>query len=134
MIMTMPTTLIILAWTLVFALAHIALVGAVRSRETGMKYNMGARDEPAPPPGKVTARLMRAQANLFETLPIFAIAVLIAHVSGRDDEITCYGAMLYLGARIVYVPLYAAGTPILRSVVWGASIAGIAMIIKTILV
>ncbi|MES3024089.1 MAG: MAPEG family protein [Pseudomonadota bacterium] len=129
----MTTTLTILAWTLVLAIVQIALAGAMRTRETGIGYNMGARDDAAPPPGKITARLQRAQANLFETLPLFAAAVLIAHVAGRESDVTVNGAMLYLGARVVYVPVYAAGIPVLRTLVWAVSLVGLVMIVKAIL-
>ena len=129
----MTTELVILGWTLVLALVQIGLAGALRTRETGIGYNMSARDTPAPPPSPMTARVQRAQANLFETLPLFAAAVLIAHVGGRNGEATLLGCQLYLAARVLYVPLYAFGVPVLRTIVWGISLWGIIMIIKAIL-
>jgi uncharacterized MAPEG superfamily protein len=129
----MTSELILLAWSVVLALAHVMLAAAFRNQETGIAYNMGARDEAAPPMRPVTARLYRAQANLFETLPLFAIAVLIAHVGGREGQLTLWGCQIYLAARVVYLPLYAAGIPVLRSVAWGASIAGLVMILAAIL-
>ncbi len=129
----MTTELMILGWTLVLALVQIGLAGALRTWETGIKYNMSARDGGAPPPSPMTARVQRAQANLFETLPLFAAAVLVAHVSGRNGEATLLGCQLYLAARVLYVPLYAFGVPVLRTVVWGASLGGLIMIIKAIL-
>jgi uncharacterized MAPEG superfamily protein len=95
----MTTELHILAWTLVLALIQVLLPSVVRSRETGLGHNGGPRDQPGPPVGKVTGRLMRAQNNLFETLPVFAIAILIAHLAGREGTLTLYGAWLYIAAR-----------------------------------
>jgi uncharacterized MAPEG superfamily protein len=129
----MTTQLTILGWTLVLALVQILLASSMRTRETGIEYNMSARDDKAPPPGRITSRLQRAQANLFETLPLFAAAVLIAHVGGRDGDLTLWGCWLYLVARIVYLPLYAAGIPMVRSLVWGASLAGLGMVLFAIL-
>lgn len=129
----MTTELTILGWTLVLALVQILLPATMRNRETGIEYNMGARDDKAPPPGRITARLQRAQANLFETLPLFAAAVLIAHVGGRDGDLTLWGCWLYLAARIVYLPLYAAGIPLIRSLVWVASLAGLGLVLAAIL-
>ncbi|NHZ61970.1 MAPEG family protein [Massilia genomosp. 1] len=129
----MTTELMILGWTLVLALVQIMATGAFRNKETGMKYNMSARDTPAPAPGVVTARLQRAQANLFETLPLFAAAVLIAHVGGREGDLTLWGAWMYLIARVVYVPLYAAGIPVVRSMVWSVSLVGLGMVLAAIL-
>lgn len=44
---------------------------------------MGARDVAMPPLSAVAERLKRAQDNLFETLPLFIAAVLIAHAEGQ---------------------------------------------------
>lgn len=129
----MTTELTLLGWTLVLALAQILLTAAARTRETGLSYNMSARDTQAPPMGKLTGRLQRAQANLFETLPLFAAAVLVAHASGRAGALSLLGAQLYLGARVLYVPLYAFGVPLVRSLVWGVSLAGLVMILYAIL-
>lgn len=129
----MTIELTLLAWTLVLALVQIALAATLRNQETGTAYNMGARDTPAPPPRAVTARLQRAQANLFETLPLFAAAVLVAHVGHVTGTLTQWGCWLYLIGRVIYVPLYAFGIPGLRTLVWMASVAGLMMILFAIL-
>src|SRR5688572_30742014 len=130
----MTPELTILAWTLVLAVVQILLPAMLRNRETGLDYNASARDTPSPAPvGKVTGRLQRAQSNLFETLPLFAAAVLIAHVAGRNGDLTFWGAALYLAARVVYVPLYAAGIPVIRSLAWTVGLAGLVMILVAIL-
>ncbi|MBQ5946108.1 MAPEG family protein [Massilia sp. ST3] len=130
----MNTELTILGWTLVLAIIQILLPALLRTQETGPAYNVGARDGEAPPPRPVTARLQRAQSNLFETLPLFAAAVLVAHVAGRLGELTWWGCWLYLLGRIVYVPLYAAGVPALRTLVWSVSVAGLGMVLAAILI
>jgi uncharacterized MAPEG superfamily protein len=129
----MTTELTLLAWTLVLALVQIMLTANLRTAETGIQYNASARDGEAPPPRPVTARLQRAQANLFETLPLFIGAVLIAHVSGSEGDLTLWGCWMYLVARIVYIPLYAAGIPYVRSLVWLVSLAGLVMVLAAAL-
>lgn len=129
----MTPELTILGWTLVLALVQILLPSSLRNRETGTQYNMSARDEAGPPVGKVTARLKRAQANLFETLPLFAVAVLIAHLAAVHNSLTLYGAALYLGARVLYLPLYAFGIPVVRTLVWCISMLGMLMLFWAIL-
>ncbi len=130
---TITTELTLLAWTLVLTVVHILVTASARTRETGLQYNAGARDAAGPPVGVITARLRRAQANLFETLPLFAAAVLIAHVAGREGALTTGGCWLYLLGRIAYVPLYALGVPMVRSVVWVASMVGLVMVFVAIL-
>ena len=107
----MTTELTTLAWTLVLALIYIGLPSQLRTIETGTAYNASARDDEGPPVGVITGRLQRAQKNLFETLPLFIGAVLIAHVGGRNGALTGWGVSLYFWARVVYLPLYAFGVP-----------------------
>jgi len=129
----MTTELTILAWTLVLALVQILLTAQLRTQEVGLQYNMSARDGEAPPPRPITARLQRAQRNLFETLPLFAAAVLIADAAAAEGTLTLWGCWLYLVARVVYLPLYAFGVPVLRSLVWAVSLVGLVMVIAAVL-
>jgi uncharacterized MAPEG superfamily protein len=129
----MTPALTLLAWTLVLALVQILLPAGARTLETGLKYNAGPRDEAGPPVGKITARLQRAQSNLFETLPLFTAAILIAHMAGRENAAVVQGAWIYLIARIVYVPLYAFGIPYARSVAWAIGLIGLLHILEAIL-
>lgn len=130
----MTIELTVLAWTLVLALAQIFLASALRTKETGLSFNMSARDTDPPPPGRLTARVQRAQANLFETLPLFIGAVLIAHAANIHTSQTALGCWLYLGARIVYLPLYAFGVPVLRTLIWGVSVWGLIILFKAVLI
>jgi uncharacterized MAPEG superfamily protein len=130
--MDMTPEFILLAGALVLALVQIMAAGAARTAELGAKWNAGPRDGDAPPPGKLAGRLMRAQANLFETLPLFAAAVIMAHVAGKDGLVTAVGAHLYVFGRVVYLALYALGIPYLRSLVWLASTAGLVAIIAAL--
>ena len=129
----MTTELTALAWTLVLAIVQLFLPAGFRTREAGFDYNAGPRDGAGPPVGKVTARLQRAQTNLYETLPLFAAAVLIAHVAGREGAVTAWAAWIYLAARVVYLPTYGFGVPKVRSLVWGVSLAAVLVLIAVVL-
>ena len=129
----MTLELSLLGWTLLLALFQIVLPAMLRNRETGVSYNAGSRDEEGPPVGRLTGRMMRARGNLLETLPIFAAAVLIVHVAGREGTLSHFAVWLYFIARVVYVPLYAAGIPYLRSLVWLGSLIGIVLLLVTML-
>lgn len=129
----MTIELKLLAWTLVLALVQIFLPSQLRTMETGTAYNASPRDAPGPPVGMLTGRLQRALSNLYETLPLFAVAILLAHVAGREGSLTFYGAWLYLVCRIVYVPLYAAGIPYIRSFVWIGSLIGLILVLVAVL-
>jgi uncharacterized MAPEG superfamily protein len=125
----MTTELIVLAWGCVLAIVHIFAAVRVKTRQYGTKWNMGARDEELPPPDPIVGRLARAQANYYESLPVMAAAILIVSVADLETRWTAIGALLWLAARIVYLPLYAVGVRGLRTIVWGLSLVGIIMVL-----
>ena len=126
----MTAELNVLAWGCVLALVHIFAAVRVKTRQYGTKWNVGARDEDLPPPQPIVGRLARAQANFFETFPIFAAAALIVAVAGLSDRWTAVGAWLWLGSRIVYLPLYAFGVPVVRTLVFLVSVVGILLVLR----
>ena len=126
--------LVMLAWTLVLAFVQILLFDMARTSQYGLKWNTGARDEEMPPLNPRANRLQRAQANLFETLPLFIGAVLIVQVTGRGSELTAIGTQVYFWARVAYVPLYAFGVRGLRSLAWLVSIVGLGLVAAPILI
>ena len=128
----MTTELTYLALTLVLALVQVFLPAGARTLEFGSKWNAGPRDSTPASTRPVTGRLERAQANLYETLPLFIGAVLIAHVIGAAGALTVWGTALYFWARVVYVPLYAFGVPYVRSLVWLVSLVGLIMVIASL--
>lgn len=125
----MTTELAVLAWGCVLAIVHIFAAVRVKTRQYGTKWNVGARDEDLPPPAPLVGRLARAQANYFETFPVMAAAILIVSVAGLASRWTAVGALLWLGARVIYLPLYAAGVPVVRTFVFLVSVVGIGMVL-----
>ena len=129
----MAVELKLLAYTLILALVYIMAAGQAKTKQYETKWNTGARDEPVPPLHPPPARLVRAQANLFETLPLFAAAVLAVVAAGRTGFLSELGAWLYLLGRVVYLPLYALGVPIVRSVVWMVATVGLVLVLWQLL-
>jgi uncharacterized MAPEG superfamily protein len=129
----MTTELSLLAWTLVLAIVQIFAFDFARTGQYGVKWNTGARDATMPPLSPIAERLRRAQENLYETLPLFIAAVLILHVAGISTALTVLGCQLYFWGRVAYLPLYAAGVPWLRSIVWMVSVAGLVMLLVALL-
>lgn len=101
----MPVELKILAYGALLLLVHIFAAAYVKARQFGSKWNMGARDDVLPPLTPVAGRLVRAQANFQETLPIAIIALAGIVLAGRANMWTGTGGWIWLGARIVYLPL-----------------------------
>jgi uncharacterized MAPEG superfamily protein len=80
----------------------------------------------------VAERLGRAQANLYETLPLFIAAVLGLHALEISTPTTVLGAQLWFWGRVAYVPLYGFGVRMLRSLVWIVSFFGLVMLIAAL--
>jgi uncharacterized MAPEG superfamily protein len=125
----MRIELYLLGATLILALVQILLTAHLRTRQYGVTWNTGARDEAMPPLKPLPARMLRAQENLFETLPLFIAAVLGATVAGRLGTLTSIGAHLYFFGRLIYLPIYAAGIPLVRTLVWVAATGGLVLVI-----
>src|SRR4051794_10571686 len=127
----MTIELQVLAWGCILALVHIFAAAHVKTRQYGLKWNMGARDETLDPPARpIVGRLVRAQDNFFETFPLYAAAALIVAVAHLENRWTAIGALLWIGARLLYLPLYALGVPVLRSLAFIVSLAGILMVLR----
>lgn len=99
----------------------------------GIKAYLGSRDGEAMR-GPVHARAERASRNFKENYPVFmALGILAMVVPGADMAQATTGAAVFVLARVVYLPLYMAAVPAVRSGVfmigWGGMIAmGLALI------
>jgi len=64
------------------------------------------------------ARAHAAQQNSWEALIVFAAGVFAAHLSGGPQPLADQLAMLFIGARVIYIALYLGDRASLRSAVW----------------
>ena len=125
----MTTELLMLTLSVVLGFVHIFADAIVRTAQYGSKWNVGPRDAEMPPLNPVAGRLQRALRNFLETFLLFAALVLIADATNRHGTLSLWGSELYLAGRVVYLPLYAAGIPVVRSVAWTVATLGIFMIL-----
>ncbi|WP_182087257.1 MAPEG family protein [Aureimonas sp. ME7] len=125
----LPTELVLLGWSVVLLFVQIMLQGQLATRERGTDWNAGARDGEAKPLGTYAGRAARCLSNFQETYPAFVALALGLAVSGRTGGIGEWGAILWFVARIVYVPLYLAGIPYIRSLVWLGSVLGLVLML-----
>jgi len=84
---------------------------------------IGSRDE-INEPTIIQARMMRAIANLKESLPAFLALCLLAMI--KQVDLTQLG-LIWIGLRVVYIPCYLLGINPVRTLVWFASIACLIM-------
>ena len=129
----MTTELLMLALSVVLGIVHIIVSATATTCQYGSKWNLSARDEPMPPLGPVAGRLQRALHNFLETFPMFAAAVLIADATNRHGSMALWGSQIYFYARVIYLPLYAAGIPVVRTLVWTVATLGIVMVLLALI-
>jgi len=71
------------------------------------------------------ARANAAQANTFESIPFFFIAIAIAAIVHAPQDRIDLLAVIYVLARIALIVCYVADWPILRTAVWSIALAAI---------
>jgi len=74
------------------------------------------------------ARANAAQANLFESLPFFFAAVIIASINQAPQARIDLLALGFVAARIAYLVCYIANWPTTRSIVWLVGLASVVAI------
>src|SRR5690242_10399711 len=121
----MSVELTMLALACILGFVHLFLGAHFVTQERGPAWNIGARDNTPPLQGKLAGRLDRAFNNFRETFPFFAVAVLLITALDRHNARTEWGAQLYFWMRVIYLPLYAMGVPMLRTVIWLLATVGI---------
>lgn len=117
----------LIGWSVVLLIAHILLQAMTATRELGASWNAGPRDEGLKPKGALAGRAERASANFRETYPAFIALALALVLKGDASGFGIWGAWLWFVGRIIYIPLYLAGVPYIRSLVWIGSLAGLGL-------
>lgn len=113
----MPVELTVLAYAALLQYVQFVLMAVPVNKQLGPAYTGGNRDEQKQPWG-VAGRLKRALDNHFEALILFTIAVVVVVLGEASTPATEAAAWTYLVARLAYVPAYASGVFLVRSLIW----------------
>ena len=116
--------------TIVLLVLALYALQIVLQETTRYRFNlwmiMGNRDH-APKMSLLAGRLDRAKTNLQEALPVFLALVMLNLFKTGDAPGVVHGALIFLVARVIYVPAYLSGLPVLRSLVLLVANAGLVM-------
>jgi len=124
---------VLAALSVVLLLFHVLLQSSLAMKDTGKEWNAGPRDAEPRPVGVMAGRAARASGNFRETYPGFVVLVLALAVGGDDSGMGFAGTLVWLAARIVYIPLYLGGVPYIRSYVWLVAAGGLALMLSGVL-
>ena len=120
------TSILILSFLLVLIQITIPVLISLLTNNVKLSYLFSSRDNEANTSIYID-RANRSLNNLFETLPIFIGLVLLSIINDVDNSLL---AMIWLLARIIYVPVYIVGINYLRTGIW--AIALICLIIMSV--
>jgi uncharacterized MAPEG superfamily protein len=118
---------LLLAWSVVLLVVHVLLQGMLATRELGTEWNAGPRDDNKQPESQLAGRAARASSNFRETYPAFIALTAGLLLTGETSGLGLTGAIVWFIGRIVYYPLYLAGIPYIRSLVWTGSMVGLGL-------
>lgn len=122
----------VVAWCLfgavLLGLVHVGADSFSFKAQVGNEYTVGPRDEPVTREG-MAGRLHRAARNYTESLVLFVAAVLWVQSAEATHALADWGAGLWLGGRIAYLPGYASGVRWLRTVFWQVAMVGLVLML-----
>lgn len=111
----MTTDLWMLVSTALLSLCMPFIYGTGRSLQPGgFSWSAGNREAELVVPGW-TRRAVQAHLNLIESLAPFAILVIVAQISGKANEVTALGSIIFFWGRVAHLFVYVAGIVYLRT-------------------
>lgn len=124
----MPVELKVLGYAALVQVVQFVVMAIPVNLQLGVAYTGGSRDEQQQAVG-VPGRLKRALDNHFEGLILFTIAVLVVVLGEASSTLTERCAWAYLWARVFYVPAYASGVFLVRSLIWSVGFIATAIML-----
>ena len=129
----MPLEIQMLALAGGVLMVQFAVMAIAVNLQLGPAYTGGPRDERREPMG-AAGRLHRAFGNMIEALVFFTLAVVVVILGDASTRSTEIAAMIFVAARVLYVPAYVVAIGLLRSVVWGVGFFATAyMVVQALL-
>ena len=75
-------------------------------------------------------RINRTVDNHSDNLIVFAILVVVAHITGNANDVTAIGAIIFFAARVIHAVCYVAGLPWVRTLAWVTCAIGMATVLS----
>jgi len=118
--------LICLELSVLLFIAHVVCQAVLTQGEFGQPFLFSPRDKQPQAKGPAVGRATRALNNFTENYGAFVAMDLALIATGHTGGL---GAAVWIIARIVYLPLYLVGIPVVRTAVWAISIVGLLMML-----
>lgn len=128
----MPIEIQILGYAALLQFVQFILMAVPVNLQLGPNYTLSSRDDEQQATG-IPGRLQRAYNNHFEGLALFTIAVVVVVLGDASSAQTETYAWTYLAARVLYVPAYASGIFMVRSLIWFVGFVATLLMLTTAL-
>ncbi|MEN0062211.1 MAG: MAPEG family protein [Myxococcota bacterium] len=115
---------VVLSSALLFAAVNVQAM--VNTTAKGTAWIFSNREDQDLP--ELSRRATRALANHIENMALFVPIALAVVVTDSADGVSALGAWLFIGARLLYIPIYVLGVTYLRSLLWMVGVAGTALV------
>jgi uncharacterized MAPEG superfamily protein len=125
--MTAATALL---WSAILTWLMLVTASFLRARawnSTGLQIALGNRDD-LPPATGLAGRADRAAHNMVENLALLVALVAAVYFAGKSGRMADAGATIFFWSRLLYWPCYVAGIVYLRTIIWFASVIGLAFV------
>ncbi|MBF9043398.1 hypothetical protein HKCCE4037_08675 [Rhodobacterales bacterium HKCCE4037] len=122
----MTPELIYLTYAAILLVVHVLVQATFSDLSKGLGWALGPQDEQRDQ-NVFAGRIQRSLRNYLETLPAFIALAVVLAVGDRATETSALGAAIWFWARVAYIPAYASGIPLVRSLAFFVSLAGLAM-------
>lgn len=122
----MTFDLAVLVWSTGLFALYVGVQSTLYRVEHGVRFALTARDD-EPDGNKWNQRANKALRNLIETYPVFVVLAVANLLQPAPDPVVSWAGLVYILARIVYLPLYIFGVVGVRSLVW--TVSAIALIV-----
>jgi uncharacterized MAPEG superfamily protein len=109
-------------------LCWVMIMVAANLKTRGKLAVAFSNHEAIPEPSPIAGRADRAAKNMLENMVLFTALVAAARLGNGDADRIILGARIFFWARVAYFPIYLAGITHIRTAVWAASIAGMAIV------
>ncbi|MEM9756811.1 MAG: MAPEG family protein [Pseudomonadota bacterium] len=113
-------------------LVHVVVQSTLSDLSKGIGWALGPQDERREQ-NVFADRIERALKNYTETFAAYVALALALAVSERASGTSALGATIWFWARVAYIPAFASGIPLVRSVAWLSSIGGLILMLIALL-
>jgi len=121
--------LICLELSVLLFIVHVVCQAVLAQGEFGQAFLFSPRDDPPEPKGVAVGRATRALHNFVENYGAFVAMDLALIATGQTGG---WGAIVWIVARIVYLPLCLTGIIVVRTLCWSISIIGLLMMLARV--